>query len=53
MNPLTRVAQTFGLLVRSDIFMPFALPYMNQRRERGLLWAGLCPMGVVEFIFRS
>jgi uncharacterized protein (DUF486 family) len=53
MNSLTRPARTFGLLVRSDIFMSFALPYMNQRRKRDLLWAGLCPMGVVDFIFRS
>ncbi len=35
------------------IFIPFALFYMNQPLKLDYLWAGLCLVGAVYFIFRS
>lgn len=35
------------------VFIPFALFYMNQPLKLDYLWAGLCLVGAVYFIFRS
>lgn len=35
------------------VFIPFALFYMNQPLKLDYLWAGLCLLGAVYFIFRS
>jgi uncharacterized protein len=35
------------------VFVPFALYYMNQPLKWDYLWAGLCLMGAVYFIFRN
>ncbi len=35
------------------IFIPFALYYMQQPLKLDYLWAGLCLVGAVFFIFRS
>ena len=35
------------------VFVPFALLYMNQPFKLDFLWAGLCLVGAVYFIFRS
>jgi uncharacterized protein len=35
------------------VFVPFAVYYMNQPLKWDYLWAGLCLMGAVYFIFRS
>jgi uncharacterized protein (DUF486 family) len=35
------------------VFVPFALYYMNQPLKWDYLWAGLCMLGAVYFIFRS
>lgn len=35
------------------VFVPFALFYMNQPLKLDYLWAGLCIMGAVYFIFRN
>ena len=35
------------------VFVPFALLYMNQPFQLDFLWAGLCLVGAVYFIFRS
>ena len=35
------------------VFVPFAVLYMNQPVKLGYLWAALCMMGAVYFIFRS
>lgn len=35
------------------VFIPFALFYMHQPLKLDYLWAGLCLMGAVYFIFRS
>jgi uncharacterized protein len=35
------------------IFVPFAMVYMNQPFKLDYLWAGLCLVGAVYFIFRS
>ncbi len=47
------VAQTAGLLVLSNVFVPFALIYMKQPMKLDYLWASLCIMGAVYFIFRG
>ncbi len=35
------------------IFIPFAVLYMNQPLKLDYLWAGLCLVGAVYFIFRQ
>ena len=35
------------------VFVPFALLYMRQPVKLDYLWAGLCIMGAVYFIFRN
>ncbi len=35
------------------VFVPFALLFMNQPLKLDFLWAGLCLLGAVYFIFRS
>ena len=35
------------------VFVPFAVLYMNQPLKLDYLWAGLCLMGAVYFIFRA
>lgn len=34
------------------VFVPFSLLYMNQPLKLDYLWAGLCMLGAVYFIFR-
>jgi uncharacterized protein (DUF486 family) len=35
------------------VFVPFAVLYMNQPVKLDYLWAGVCIMGAVYFIFRG
>ncbi|HSC98718.1 MAG TPA: DMT family protein [Casimicrobiaceae bacterium] len=35
------------------VFVPFAMLFMNAPLKLDYLWAGLCMMGAVYFIFRS
>lgn len=35
------------------VFVPFAIYYMQQPLKLDFLWAGLCLMGAVYFIFRT
>lgn len=35
------------------VFVPFAVFYMHQSLKLDFLWAGLCLMGAVYFMFRS
>ena len=35
------------------VFVPFAVIYMNQPLKLDYLWAGLCLLGAVYFIFRT
>ena len=35
------------------VFVPFAMLYMDQPLKLDFLWAGLCLLGAVYFIFRS
>jgi len=35
------------------VFVPFAMLYMNEPLKLDYLWAGLCLIGAVYFIFRS
>lgn len=40
-------------VITLSIFVPFTVLYMNQPLKLDFLWAGLCLMGAVYFIFRS
>jgi uncharacterized protein len=35
------------------VFVPFAMYYMNEPFKTDFIWAGLCLVGAVYFIFRS
>jgi uncharacterized protein (DUF486 family) len=35
------------------VFVPFSVWYMNQPVKLDFLWAGLCLLGAVYFVFRS
>ena len=35
------------------VFVPFALLFMKQPLKLDFLWAGLCLLGAVYFVFRS
>jgi hypothetical protein len=35
------------------VFVPFATVYLNQPFKWDYLWAGLCMVGAVYFIFRT
>jgi len=41
------------LLVPSNVFVPFVVYYMRQPLKLDYLWAALCIMGAVYFIFRD
>ena len=40
-------------VITLSVFVPFALYYMNQPLKLDYLWAALCIVGAVYFIFRS
>ena len=40
-------------VITLSIFVPFAMIYMRQPFKLDYLWAGLCLIGAVYFIFRS
>jgi uncharacterized protein (DUF486 family) len=40
-------------VITLGVFVPFAILYMKQPMKLDFLWAGLCLMGAVYFIFRS
>jgi uncharacterized protein len=40
-------------VITLGVFVPFALLYMQQPVKSGYLWAGLCLLGAVYFIFRG
>ena len=40
-------------VITLSVFVPFAVLYMNQPIKLDYLWAGLCLMGAVYFIFRG
>lgn len=40
-------------VITLSVFVPFAVLYMHQPLKLDFLWAGLCLMGAVYFIFRS
>jgi uncharacterized protein len=40
-------------VITLTVFVPFAVLYMNQPIKLDYLWAGLCLLGAVYFIFRS
>ncbi len=40
-------------VITLSIFLPFAVFYMHQTVKLDFLWAGLCLMGAVYFIFRN
>lgn len=40
-------------VITLSVFVPFAIFYMQQPIKLDYLWAGLCLMGAVYFVFRS
>ena len=40
-------------VITLGVFVPFSLLYMGEPPKLDFLWAGLCLMGAVYFIFRS
>jgi uncharacterized protein (DUF486 family) len=40
-------------VITLTVFVPFALFYMHQPLKLDFLWAGLCLMGAVYFMFRT
>lgn len=40
-------------VITLTVFVPFALIYMREPVKLDYLWAGLCILGAVYFIFRS
>ena len=40
-------------VITLSVFVPFSLFYMQQPLKLDYLWAGLCLLGAVYFIFRS
>ena len=40
-------------VITLSVFVPFALFYMHQPLKLDYLWAGLCLLGAVYFIFRA
>lgn len=40
-------------VITLSVFIPFAVLYMHQPLKLDFLWAGLCIMGAVYFMFRS
>jgi uncharacterized protein len=40
-------------VITQEVFIPFTTFYMQQPVKLGYHWAGLCPMGVVYFMFRA
>jgi hypothetical protein len=40
-------------IITLSVFIPFAVIYMQQPLKLDFLWAGLCLMGAVYFMFRT
>lgn len=40
-------------VISLSVFVPFAILYMQQPIKMDFLWAGLCLMGAVYFMFRA
>lgn len=58
-NRIGYTALTLGQLkilqevITLSVFVPFAILYMQQPLKLDFLWAGLCLLGAVYFIFRA
>jgi hypothetical protein len=40
-------------VITLSVFVPFAVLYMRQPMKLDFLWAGLCLLGAVYFMFRT
>ena len=40
-------------VISLSVFAPFAMLYLHQPMKRDYLWAGVCLLGAVYFMFRS
>jgi uncharacterized protein (DUF486 family) len=47
------ILRTIVLLTLSNVFIPFAVLYMKQPLRLDYLWAALCLLGAVYFMFRK
>ena len=49
----TAELKTMQEVITLTVFVPFAVFYLNEPLKWDYLWAGLCLVGAVYFIFRS
>ena len=49
---MRKVPRIALVVVTLSVFVPFAVFYMRQPINLNFLWAGLCLLGAVFFIFR-
>ena len=40
-------------VITLSVFVPFAILYMHQPLKQDFVWAGLCLLGAVYFMFRN
>jgi uncharacterized protein (DUF486 family) len=40
-------------VITLSVFVPFSVLYMKEKMRLDFLWAGLCLMGAVYFVFRG
>lgn len=58
-NRIGYTALSFGQLkilqevITLSVFVPFAIFYMQQPLKQDFIWAGLCLLGAVYFMFRN
>ena len=52
-NAQTAIPRLLAMLCTLAVFVPFSLLYMKERIRLDYLWAGLCILGAVFFIFRQ
>ena len=45
--------KTIQEVITLSVFIPFAIFYMRQPVSLNFLWAGLCMVGAVYFVFRA
>ena len=50
---LNHPSNPWSEVITLAIFVPFAMLYMGEGLKWNYLWAGLCLVGAVYFIFRS
>jgi uncharacterized protein (DUF486 family) len=53
MSPWLSQLKILQEVITLGVFVPFAVLYMRQPMKLHFLWAGLCLLGAVYFMFRN